>query len=395
MNSRPTYDDGPTLSAGYRWVVLAVGSASQASVSIVLVGIAVLAPQLREHFHLSLGATGVALAALSIGMTPTLLLWGMLADRVGERFVLAVGLAGASVALVAAGLVSRFEAFIALLIAAGALSASVNAASGRAVMQWFPREERGLALGIRQANVPLGGLIAALALPPLVARAGIGWTFGALGGLCALGAIAGAVWLRNPPAREKPLVRTRPLRDPAAWRISWASGLLVIAQTATMSFTVLFLHSERGFGLGAAAAVLAASQVLGVALRIVAGLWSDRTGVRIVPLRSLALVIAATLAVLAALARAPGWALVPTLVVAGALGLSWNGLSFTAAAENAGVGAVGAALGLQQTILGIGGIGAPIGFAAVVSGASWRTAFLAAAAFPLLAWAVLRPLAER
>ena len=48
--------------------------------------------------------------------------------------------------------------------------------------------------------------------------------------------------------------------------------------------------------------------------------------------------------------------LVPVLVVAGVLGMSWNGLSFTAAAEAAGARRSGAAIGFQQTVLGVGGI---------------------------------------
>ena len=60
--------------------------------------------------------------------------------------------------------------------------------------------------------------------------------------------------------------------------------------------------------------------------------------------------------------------------------MSWNGLSFTAAAEAAGPRRSGAAIGFQQTVLGVGGIVIPIAFAAVVAGASWRVAFFAAAA---------------
>ena len=82
--------------------------------------------------------------------------------------------------------------------------------------------------------------------------------------------------------------------------------------------------------------------------------------------------------------------LVPVLIVAGGIGLSWNGLSFVAAAEMAGTRASGAALGFQQTMLGIAGIAAPIGFAALVSATSWRTAFLVAGVFPLLGWGVFR-----
>jgi hypothetical protein len=112
-------------------------------------------------------------------------------------------------------------------------------------------------------------------------------------------------------------------------------------------------------------------------------------------MRRLALGISATLVLVAAAAHARGWLLAPALVVAGGFGLSWNGLAFTAAAELAGTGAAGAALGLQQTVLGVIGAIAPIGFAAVVSGASWRVAFLAAGAGPLLGWALLARTSRR
>ena len=57
------------------------------------------------------------------------------------------------------------RSLFALLVLAGAVGASVNSASGRAVMHWFAPSERGLALGIRQTAIPLGGLIVALVLP--------------------------------------------------------------------------------------------------------------------------------------------------------------------------------------------------------------------------------------
>ena len=90
-----------------------------------------------------------------------------------------------------------------LLVATGLLSASANAASGRAVMHWFAPSERGLALGIRQSSVPLGGLFAALVLPPLAETVGLAWTYVALAGACATAALAGATLLRNPGTRAE------------------------------------------------------------------------------------------------------------------------------------------------------------------------------------------------
>jgi len=395
MAPSPAISAAAPAGVPYRWVVLTVGTVAQASVSAVILGVAVLAPELRAHFDLSLGETGVVLAAVGIGMTPTLLAWGLLADKAGERLVIPLGLAAAAAALAASGFVNSSRIFILLLVAAGAFGASVNAASGRAVMQWFPRSERGLALGIRQANVPVGGLVSALALPPLAASAGVGWAFFALGAGCGVCAVCSAVLLRDASHREPQPVTSRPLRDPATWRISWSAALLVVGQTATMSFTVLFLHTARGFSTGSAAAVLAGAQVLGACTRVGAGHWSDRLDARIVPMRHLALGITGTLVLVVVLTRASTWLLVPALVCAGGVGLSWNGLSFTAAAEIAGSNASGAALGLQQTVLGLGGTIAPIGFANVVSATSWRVAFLLAGVFPLLGWIMLRPLAER
>ena len=111
-------------------------------------------------------------------------------------------------------------------------------------------------------------------------------------------------------------------------------------------------------------------QVIGAGLRILAGRWSDHVRARIAPLRQLASALAAALLGTAVLTGAPLALLLPALVVAGALSLSWNGLSFTAAAELAGRARSGAALGFQQTALSLSSDDGPV-FAAVVDAGSW------------------------
>src|SRR5919204_213889 len=185
------------------------------------------------------------------------------------------------------------------------------------------------------------------------------------------------------------------LREARVWRLCAGSTFYVATQIALMSFLVLFLHDHRGVATGTAAGALALAQVLGGAIRIGAGRWSDHLRARVVPLRTIGLAIAFGAAITALLVDAPLALLVPVLVVATTLALSWNGLSFTAAAEAAGEGRSGAAIGLQQTFLAGGSIVAPIAFGAVVHAASWRTAFIAAALSPLVGWTLLAPLAER
>jgi MFS family permease len=129
-----------------------------------------------------------------------------------------------------------------------------------------------------------------------------------------------------------------------------------------------------------------------VGLRIAAGHWSDVVGSRVGPLRLVGLAVAGSLVVTAALAGGPVGLLVAALALAGGLSMAWNGLSFAAAAELAGLHRSGAAIGFQQTVLsGIGVVSPPL-FAATVTVLSWPAAFLLAAAFPLVGWLALRPL---
>src|SRR5947209_2118248 len=129
----------------YRWVILAAGTLAQASFSTASVGLPALAPEIRAHYRLSLSETGVVLAAIGIGMLFTLLPWGLVADRFDERWVIAAGLVGAGAALAGAAVSGGLRSPVAALIAAGALGASVNAASGPAIMAWVPSTEPGLA----------------------------------------------------------------------------------------------------------------------------------------------------------------------------------------------------------------------------------------------------------
>jgi MFS family permease len=381
----------------YRWVVLTAGTLAQASFSAVVLGVPVLTPQLHSRYDLSLRQIGVVVGASGIGMLPTLLPWGLLADRVGERIVIAVGLTGAAAVVAGTAETTTFAGLAGLLVVAGALGASVNAASGRAVMGWFGAEERGLALGIRQTAIPIGAATAAAALPWLASAGGTHLAFLALAGGCFAGAVLGGVFLREAPTRERPAPRATldsPLRDPRLWRLGGGSALYLVAQISITGFVVLFLHVQRGLSPRAGAGVLAGIMVLGIGARIGAGRWSDRLGTRLRPLRKMGVALAGATVIVAALVDAPLAVLLPAVVVCGVLGVAWNGLSFTAAAEFAGAARSGAALGFQQMLLGVFVAAVPPAFAALVAASSWGVAYACAAAGPAVGVLVLRRLSD-
>lgn len=384
----------PARAPKYRWTILFAGVLAQASFSAILLGLPAIAPAIQDRYGLSLTQVGVVLAAINAGSLATLLLWGIVADRIGERAVIAIGQTGTAAALVWAAYSSSFGKLVAALSLAGALGAGVNAASGRAVMSWFGEEERGFALGIRQMATPLGGAVAAVALPALDQHISLHAAFDGLAAACMVAALVGAALVRAEPAEDHSVL-ARPLRDPRVWRICIASTFYVATQISLLGFFVLFLHGHRGVSTGVAAGALAVTQVCGGIARIAVGRMSDRLRMRIVPLRRIALGLTLTVGLTAALLDGPVWVVIAALGVAATFGLSWNGLSFTAAAEAAGRARSGAAIGLQQTFLAAGAIVAPIAFATVVHNASWRLAFVLAALSPLVGYAVLSPLAER
>jgi sugar phosphate permease len=374
----------------YRWAVLAAGTAAQASFSAITLGLPAIAPAIREEYELGLQGVGLFLAAEWVGLTFSLLPWGLVTDRIGERRALAVGLGGCGIVMASMSVVESAVVAGLLLAIGAAIGGSVQSASGRAVMQWFEPRERGLAFGVRQTAVPVGGVIGALVLPRLADSGGVGAAFVFLGAFCLATAAIGYAVVRELPSEGMHVDEVEwTLRDRRLWFLCGGSGLYVTAQIVLFSFLVLYLHDERGFSAAGAAGVLAASQAIAMVLRVGAGRWSDVLRSRIVPLRRIGIATTATFALAAVVLGGADAVVVPLLVAATALSAAWNGLSFVAAAELAGAARSGAAIGFQQSVLSVTGVVVPPAFAAVVGVSSWRIGFALAAAAPLAGWVLL------
>ncbi|OZM84138.1 MFS transporter [Pseudonocardia sp. MH-G8] len=382
----------------YRWVVLVVGTAAQASTAYFL-GLAAVTPALRAHFGLGVSGVGVLIGLASAGLIPTLIPWGSAADRFGERWVMAIGLVGAAGALGGIALADDAVSAGVLLVVAGACGASVNAASGRAVMTWFPAAGRGTAMAIRQTSVPVGAALAAVALPPIADAGGVPAVFVALAVTCAAAALAVAVWIREPPGSRarsaRPTAGARAvLADPRLQRLSLAGFLLVVPQFLGSVFLVEVLHEGSGVSLAVAGALLAVTQVLGALGRLVNGAWSDRAGSRLGPLRIVAAMVAAGFALAALLRPAPALLLAVVLVPAAALAISWNGLVFTTAGELAPPGRAATAMAVSNTANYVAAAGAPALGGLVAELAGWSAMLALGALAAAAALLALRHLAE-
>jgi sugar phosphate permease len=354
-------------------------------------GLSYLIPALRAE-GLALESATVLATAPIVGILCTLIAWGAAADRWGERVVLTIGLAGAGMAELAAAAVDAPVGRWLLLFAVGATSSAIHAASGRLILGWFGARERGLAMGIRQTGQPLGVGLAAIVLPPL-AVGGIGPALATAGVACLVMSVVIAVVVRDParPARVAGAPPQRsPYREPFLWRIHGASALLVVPQFAVAVFAFDYLVNGLSWSITAAGILLAVTQLGGAGSRLLAGWWSDRAGSRLGPMRIVALVIGATMVVLALFAIVGLGAAVVALAFAAAVTAMPNGLAFTAVAERAGSRWAGRALGIQNTFQNLVGVVAapPLAFLITAAGGgpvAYGLAFAAVTALPFLA----------
>jgi MFS family permease len=348
---------------------------------------------LIEDLGIEITVWGTLWSAISLGVVLFSIPAGALGDRIGARRALGIGaaLAGASLLLRARAdaVVPMFLAMLGFGLSLGLVLTSFP----KAIAQWFPPSELGMANGVGQAGVGVGLGTATLLTPVLVGPLG-GWReLTELLGLVSL-ALA-ALWLLALPDPGSPgggresapprllssigrALRIRDLRRLAICYLLYVGGYLG-------AIGYLPVHFVRGQGITPEAAGLLMS--LGPWSFIVGSLLlptlSDRLGLR----RAVYLpgMLGGALALLSTC-----WALgLPLAVAMVGLGFCTGvvGLVFAMPAEMEGVGEglAGSAVGVVMTAGFLGGFLSPqIGMALVASGVElgfffWTLCFIASA----------------
>lgn len=370
--------------------MLVIALAATTSANVFINGAAFLIPTLHAERGLDLAAAGLLSGMPSLGLVITLIAWGYAVDRFGERIVLTVGSVLIAAAAFAAALSESLVAVGAFLLLGGMAAASSNSASGRLVVGWFPAEQRGLAMGIRQTATPLGVGLGALVIPRLAQSHGISGALLFPAVVCAVSALVCLIAVIDPPRPPRSEAPVEHLANPyrgssVLWRIHAVSVLLVVPQAVVWTFTLVWLMAEHDWSAGSAGVIVMVAQLLGAAGRIAAGHWSDRLGRRLRPIRAIAGVAAVAMGVLALLDWLDSPVAVIAMVVASVITVSDNGLAFTAIAEIAGPFWSGRALGTQNTSQHLASAAAAPLFGGLIGVAGYPAAFAVSALLPLVA----------
>lgn len=174
--------------ANFRWAIVALLFAATAISYVDRQVLTVLAPTLRDNLGISNTGYASILTAFLLAYTFMQPVTGWLIDRIGTRLGFALIMAWWSAAAVLHAFGTSVATFAACRFLLGMGEAGSWAACVKAVTEWFPRRERGLATGIWSAGVAAGLVVSV----PIVAWVSLtlGWQWAFI-----LTGVAGFAWL--------------------------------------------------------------------------------------------------------------------------------------------------------------------------------------------------------
>jgi MFS transporter, ACS family, hexuronate transporter len=171
-----------------RWWIAATLFASTVINYIDRQTLSLLAPYLKQEYHwTNSDYANIVVAfrvAYSIGMT----LCGRLMDRLGTKRGLTITVLWYSIVSILTPLARGFSGFLGIRFLLGAGESGNWPGAAKAVSEWFPKQERGLAAAFFDSGSSIGGAIAPFIVLPLYLRFGMRPAF-------VIPGLLGLVWL--------------------------------------------------------------------------------------------------------------------------------------------------------------------------------------------------------
>ena len=380
-----------------RYFALAILTITLMGASLVTQSLGSLAPFLATALTINraqLGLIAGMIGVSSIFISPTA---GVLVDRFGERRAIVLSGMLMGVVLFAAAAIENYVWLLFWMAMYGVLLCFSAPAGGRAVILWFVRD-RGFAMGIRQAGVPVGGFVGAVLLAPIAAQAGYRMSL-ATAGLIVIASTATVAFLRGNPERA-PVQKQRfrhlwtqmrlIARDPRFILISLAQIVHSAAQSCTLAFLSISLIATAHMSVSGAIFAFALAQMGSIAGRFLWGLISDYVlgGDRMLPIACACAIATVADIFVASHYSAPSPPIAALLYTcAFLLGFSisgCNGLFAVAQTEVAGPENAGSALGVTFSRASLAWALAPPLFGLLADARGYSAAWLTLAALTLV-----------
>lgn len=357
-----------------RWFFLFIATLSQTAMSTIHMGIPTIVPLIQAELGLNLTEVGVLVSMINVGVVAAVLGMGKAADRYGERRIIGYGTAACGLLVLTVHFAGGFVGLLVVFLLLGVPVATSTPAGSKAVAGWFPDRERGMAMGVRQTGIPLGGTIGALTLPAMGLVVGWRWALSLVGVVTILAGLMVLVCYRE-PKRPPAAGGTAPVgglkdivRRSDIWAAAFYASVLAGSQWCYISYIELYLTEHIFYPLVFAAHLLAVGQACGGTGRIVFGIASDRLffGRRVPVLVMLGLLGTAAGVATALLSPGmPAWLVALVVWLLGLGTMSWQGLYLALVAKIAGTRVAGVAIGMTNTVAFVGVVVLPPVFGSI------------------------------
>lgn len=345
-----------------------------------------LAPFVLDEFDVNLATLGLLTTSFNVGTAVMSRAAGRAVDRFGARNLTLMMLLGTAAA---SAMIWRATAVWWLLLAslmAGCAYAIANPATNISIATLFSRKRKAVALGIKQAGVSVGSLLAGVLLPTLAFS--LGWR-GAVGTVAVAAVlIAISIWIWLPETKRSPMPEVAEPHQRSMVVLATYAFFTACGTSSFLAYLAVYLRDEAGFSITAAGLAYGLAGGIAIAGRVFWG-WgfdsvlSSRSWLGLLLIAVVGMVVSILILLAAAI---PVLAWVAVLLL-GTCVLSWSALFAVAVSSLAGEARPATATGLAYVGFYAGLAVSPPLFGAIVDEtggftAAWlmtSTCFLAAA----------------
>ncbi|MVW78494.1 MFS transporter [Bordetella sp. 02P26C-1] len=369
--------------------------------------IPIIAPDMSAEYGWSGSSIGYLTASNSLGSLAILVAGSAMLRQIGGmrtlQLTMLIGAACMAWLLVPSLTVALIACFF-----MGLSGGAANPAGSEVLQKYSPPGKRNLMFSIKQAGVPLGGVLAGLFVPVLVTVAG--WRISLF--ICAIIILVPTMmfWRLSSRLDETPnkkahffhfptMESLRTLTVPLAalrhnsglMKMSVVGSLFAVSQSCWFTFTVIYLVDQLGYSLSLAGAVFAVMQAGGVIGRIVLGWLSDYLRSAKATLTLAAVFSTITTVMLGQTSSAwPLWSVIALAFIAGGSAASWNGVQIAEVARHSPPDLISETSAGSSILVNLINMLAPTLFALfVASTGRYDYAFMCAGALTLLVLVVL------
>ncbi|WP_141439281.1 MFS transporter [Bacillus cereus] len=191
------------VNSTYKWVMLIVATIAQTTATLITYGVGVFALFWKEEYALTNTESGLLVSVVNIGPLFCMLFVGRLLDQYNEKILISISsfLLGSSLLLT--NIVSGFNGLLFVLLLIGMFYSVSQPGGSKVILKWFPKENRGLAMGIRQAGIPIGGALAGVLIPFLTIQYNMTYAINSIACICIIGGLLFFMFYKEPYVQEE------------------------------------------------------------------------------------------------------------------------------------------------------------------------------------------------